>query len=562
MAKLLYHSTQGDASKVSPFDDAILQVARSGAVDIVCPYIGITYLERIIALCPAWRLISDVQEWLAALPRQARPRAWQFIREHIHLIHHYPALHAKAVVSNTLAMMGSANLTNHGILGRTEMGILLDDPKSVAEMSEWFEALWADTTPPVVDEASAYIQWLDEEASHSPSRRQRFVLSSGSRKVRARLVKLDPGPEVSKLETGSLDLATIAQSFIVDDQKHYETLELAIEATLDHLAKDGKFRFGEVVADVRRRFNGALLREIYFLLLQHCVNHVRAVFVEATINRLVLRDGSFSQSSREALEAALAPFDAFLAYFVDHLTFSHSLLLPTEADCEKSTGKSGSDQVILVAELLESGLLVLVDVPGELPHYLLEPEFEWQGRYQLFPKARALWLLKKRQFDQPKSNNERKGDAAAIGVAALDPTRRLSNDSLLEELEDGEESIDFDGLEKLLSNAADAAAQRRQAKQLQSKQKERDKVRHQLEAADSLLAKLLDIVAGGQVFPSPDRLTLVRAVAIAAQEERGTVDSIISHGAIHVKVFLVSKTQNGQFFLEINPYLSWEMLLR
>lgn len=146
MSALLYHSpTVGNAT--SPFDEAILRVARSGPVRIVSPYIGISYLERIISLSPEWRLISDVQEWLASLSVQARPRAWQFIRENLDLIHHCPAVHAKAVISDSLAMMGSANLTQMGILGRTEMGVLFSDPQLVAEMGRWFDDLWAETAP-------------------------------------------------------------------------------------------------------------------------------------------------------------------------------------------------------------------------------------------------------------------------------------------------------------------------------------------------------------------------------------------------------------------------------
>ncbi len=43
--------------------------------------------------------------------------------------------------------------------------ILLDNSLLIAEMGTWFDGLWVETSPPVVDEASAYIQWLDEEAT-------------------------------------------------------------------------------------------------------------------------------------------------------------------------------------------------------------------------------------------------------------------------------------------------------------------------------------------------------------------------------------------------------------
>ncbi len=170
------------------------------------------------------------------------------------MIHHCPALHAKAVISDSFAMMGSANLTNHGILGRTEMGVLLDDPAMVAEMGAWFDDLWHSTAPPRVDEASAYIQWLDTEASQVSSRRQRVTLSSGSRKIRSRLAKLEGAPVLTREEKGQLDLSGVARSIIVQDQKRYDSLEAALEAALDRLTAAGDFCFGDVVEAVRQGF--------------------------------------------------------------------------------------------------------------------------------------------------------------------------------------------------------------------------------------------------------------------------------------------------------------------
>lgn len=391
MPTLLYHAHQGTG--VSPFDEAVLKVARSGAVRIVSPYIGVAYLERIIGISPEWRLVSDVQEWLASLSTQARPRAWAFIREHLPLIHHCPALHAKAVISDSLAMMGSANLTNHGILGRTEMGILLDDPAMVAEMGAWFDDLWHSTAPPRVDEASAYIQWLDTEASQAASRRQQVTLSSGSRKIRSRLAKLEGAPVLAREEEGRLDLSAVAKAIIVQDQKRYDSLDAALEAALDRLTAAGDFCFGDVVEAVRQRFSSAGLREIYFLLVQHCANHVRSAFAETTQNRLILKDGRFSQSSREALELALAPFDAFLAYLIGKLSATEARELPPEDQVERGTGVSGPDLVVLISELLDCGLLVLNDVPGALPRYALDPEFEWERRYKLFFRVPAPYGL-------------------------------------------------------------------------------------------------------------------------------------------------------------------------
>lgn len=116
MSRLVYHNLSDATGQTSPFDAAALEVARTGHVSIVSPYVGVDYLRRIIQVSDGWRLISDVEAWLSSLSVNARPKAWLFIRENIERIHHCPAIHAKAIISQKLAMFGSANLTNMGML--------------------------------------------------------------------------------------------------------------------------------------------------------------------------------------------------------------------------------------------------------------------------------------------------------------------------------------------------------------------------------------------------------------------------------------------------------------
>lgn len=548
MPTLLYHAHQGTG--VSPFDEAVLKVARSGAVRIVSPYIGVAYLERIIGVSPEWRLVSDVQEWLASLSTQARPRAWAFIREHLSLIHHCPALHAKAVISDSLAMMGSANLTNHGILVRTEMGILLDDPRMVAELGAWFDDLWHSTAPPRVDEASAYIQWLDTEASQAASRRQRVTLSSGSRKIRSRLAKLEGAPVLAQEEEGRLDLSAVARAIIVQDQKRYDSLDAALEAALDRLTAAGDFCFGDVVEAVRQGFSSASLREIYFLLVQHCANHVRSVFAETTKNRLILKDGRFSQSAREALVFALAPFDAFLAYLIDKLSATEARELPPEDQVERGTGVSGSDLVVLISELLDCGLLVLNDVPGALPRYALDPEFDWEGRYRLFPRARAKWVERLREKGQDAGHEDALTDAGLEDFQGI--RRREHDDLLLDEPEYWDSSYDPDRVARDLREA-DRVSRQHQLADIESARRKSERERQQV---DSLLARLLRLALDGQVFAAPSR----RGVAQAITKATGVTMTIATR-ALNAPVFqAVSVGADAGFRLEINTNLTVEML--
>jgi hypothetical protein len=160
VTQLIYHSPSSPTS-LSPFDAAMLSVAEGRAIKITTPYVGLSYLKRLIGVSTEWRLISDVQAWLGSVNRTERSKAWSFIMEHISLIHHFPDLHAKTVISTHRGFLGSANLTASGILGRTEMGVLVEDEGGVRQMNLWFDELWAMSEPPSVEEGERLIQSLD-----------------------------------------------------------------------------------------------------------------------------------------------------------------------------------------------------------------------------------------------------------------------------------------------------------------------------------------------------------------------------------------------------------------
>ena len=406
MAQLVYHDLSNTPGLSSPFDEAILKVSAFGTVSIVSPYIGVDYLQRIIHVSEAWRLISDVEAWLSSLSIRARPKAWQFIRENLDRIHHCPAIHAKVVVGQGLAMLGSANLTNAGILGRTEMGILIDDPELVAELNRWFDTLWTQTHPPTADETSAFIKWLDDDAKRSPARREKFSLSASGRKIRARLVKLST-PISNEIEGAGIHLEDIAQELITREQRHYESLVDALEAAINIFADTG-FTLRHIVESICQEFPDSTVREIYFALLQYCANHVRSVFAENTRNRLILENGRFRQSSKESIHQALAPFDNFLEHLVHRFDFSGPRDMPHEDELLAITGIRIQDQTILISDLLDCGFLEIMDIAGQLPQYSLSDVFEWSGRYKLFAKALLEWKAKKNRFEQRTEGSNQK----------------------------------------------------------------------------------------------------------------------------------------------------------
>lgn len=519
MGRLVYHDLSGISGQYSPFDRAVLEVAKTGAVDIVSPYIGVDYLQRIIHVSKEWRLISDIEAWLSSLPIRARPKAWSFIRENLESIHHCPAIHAKAVISKELAMFGSANLTITGILSRTEMGILIDEPQMVAEIGSWFDTLWQQTLPPIADETDAFVQWLDDEAERAPTRREKFSLSAASKKIRARLIQL---PSVPKQDQRSdhLSLGSVAQTLVIQEQSHYNSLEEAVEIAINALA-DEKFTFSHVLNTVREGFSSATVRETYFALLQHCANHVRSVFAENTRNRLILSGGLFTQSTRELITQALEPFDAFLTHLIHHLDFVQFRDLPDEEIIEKKFGFRGSDQVSLISELLECGLLEFEDIAGQLPQYRLQEDFEWAGRYKLFAKSMHDWTAKRNAPGATVEKTKQNGDDY--------------EDSLLDERET--EQIP-DGILK----AAYAKVELERRKKI-----------------DKVLAKIL-----GHLF-SGEKLQVTKALSTILSQETGVgarlVQMVISSiGETTPNVLLLTHVPKLGKIISIHPNLDWKDL--
>ena len=533
MGRLVYHDLSAISGQLSTFDEAVLEVAISGSVSIVSPYIGVDYLQRIIQVSTEWKLISDIEAWLSSLSIRARPKAWLFIRENLERIHHCPAIHAKAVISKKLAMFGSANLTNTGILERTELGILIDNPLMVIELGAWFDSLWQQTLPPIADETNAFVQWLDEEAERTPSRRDKFSLSASSKKIRSRLVKLQ-SPDAPKRDGNPLNLDTIAQTLVLQEQRHYDTLEEAVEVAVNTLAKY-KFAFRQVVEIVRKGFPSASIREIYFVLLQHCANHVRSVFAENTRNRLILADGIFVQSSKELIHQALAPFDAFLAHLVKLFDFSQAQDIPDEFSFEALTGISGSNQTILISELLDCGFLEIEDIAGHLPQYNLSDTFEWNGRYKLFTKAMHDWEAKKSwsmQLAVQKTSEVNE-------IAALTPRKAPKFIS-----EDNMSLSAYLRLEKEKMGKAE----------IERKEKLDLKYRQRQDGIDKILAHLLLRLLSGETLPSTEDILLQLPVVLSVKLK--LVEEIVLGKAMDMPKAIV--TTDGD--ISINTNLDWKDL--
>ncbi len=140
--KLIYHKKNED---ISEFDTEILKICKNNEVKIVCPYIGLEYFKRIISLTKNWGLVTDIEEWIISHHQNEREKIKNFIIENTAKIHNCKDIHAKVILNKNLALIGSANFTNKGITGRTEVSVLINETEQIRELNQWFYELWENT---------------------------------------------------------------------------------------------------------------------------------------------------------------------------------------------------------------------------------------------------------------------------------------------------------------------------------------------------------------------------------------------------------------------------------
>lgn len=162
MSRLIYHPEGSYDSAESPFDEAIRDTADAENVRIVCPYISPSYLKSVLASADDWRIVTDVEAWIGTFGGSSRDEIQELIATNRERIHHFPDVHAKAVLSDDSAVVGSANLTEKGVAGRTEMGVRFTNDSKIEELNEWFTRLWSESGPVDSEE-------LDEFVESSPS---------------------------------------------------------------------------------------------------------------------------------------------------------------------------------------------------------------------------------------------------------------------------------------------------------------------------------------------------------------------------------------------------------
>lgn len=467
MQRLLYHAPENPSTE-SPFDRAIVQVVQGQEVSIVSPYIGVQYLHRLIGMSTSWRLISDVLEWLSATPVRERGSVYEFLKEHDGLVHHYPAIHAKTVVSRVGAYTGSANLTDAGVLRRTEFGVLLTDPDQVQEIQQWFDAIWNQTSPPPLQGVLDLIAELDQ-ISHIAADfadLKATQLESGARRVRAKLVKIlgheplaisarqgpstnngAPAPAPAPAPAADPEIApartiTIVSSPTADPsrkimlvrdrtptlvtpaaplQQGAFDLEAEVGAYVGRNALDS-FTFAELHQAMRMKSPAVTRRETYFALLESCASHPRTLFSPDAVNRLVYRNGRFIQSSKELLSAALKPLDDMVAEVINSLSFEEST---PRLNVSIAPGIPISTQRIVLEGMLQADLVLQMD-----EGLRLSPSAIWSPRLKLLEHAHSRWTTLLAQHSLKRAQG-RHVEAASVPTSL--PSERSTQETVGEQ---------------------------------------------------------------------------------------------------------------------------------
>lgn len=172
MAEVVYHDPS-DRSGVSPFDKVIREITEDREVLIACPYIEPNYLKEVTQETGGWRLLTDVQAWLSIHGRAKREDVREFLMQNDEQVRHVTDLHAKVIISDDYALIGSANFTTKGLTGRTEMSVLIDEEDTIDELTQWYEKLWSIYQPPDTGKIETYIE--NSSSTPSPARNRSDV---------------------------------------------------------------------------------------------------------------------------------------------------------------------------------------------------------------------------------------------------------------------------------------------------------------------------------------------------------------------------------------------------
>jgi hypothetical protein len=146
--KLIYHLPNEDRKNRSPFDIAISSLVKDKVIKIACPYIGLNYFENVIIDgCKDWELLTDINALISSQQNgNMAEKILCFIKKFCEKIRHLDGLHAKVIISEEMALIGSANFTSNGITENNELSIIIADFDKIQQLNIWYNTWWSCAT--------------------------------------------------------------------------------------------------------------------------------------------------------------------------------------------------------------------------------------------------------------------------------------------------------------------------------------------------------------------------------------------------------------------------------
>jgi hypothetical protein len=142
--EIIYHLPNEYKINRSPFDIAVNNVIKNKVIKIACPYIGLYYFEDVvIKKCKDWKLLTDINALIKSQQNKTTTEKMIYFLEKFNKkIRHINGLHAKVILSENKALVGSANFTNNGITENNEMSVIINDFKKIHEIRMWYDIWW------------------------------------------------------------------------------------------------------------------------------------------------------------------------------------------------------------------------------------------------------------------------------------------------------------------------------------------------------------------------------------------------------------------------------------
>lgn len=188
-------------------------VSQSEAIDIAVAFWGEGASTLLTGPGKRFRILCNLTSG------GTNPMEIEALLEDKHDVLHLEDLHAKVVVGDRLAIVGSANFSTNGLNiqgnefdGWQEAGYATDKTEDLQQMREWFETQWkrgSKITPRIIEQAQA--NWAKRCANRVPmSSNHKSVLSMTPAELEGRnifvaLWRGDPSPEAQSESTLVLD---------------------------------------------------------------------------------------------------------------------------------------------------------------------------------------------------------------------------------------------------------------------------------------------------------------------------------------------------------------------